>query len=70
LNTPSSILCLSTECYVKRAQPHCVDVAAIPKIAFVEVDETDVHSVDSGMDAILHREILPKTSVETVPIIM
>jgi hypothetical protein len=58
LNTPKSIHRLSTECYVKGTDPYCVDVPAIRKFASVEVDETDVRSAGSGMDAILRNEVL------------
>jgi hypothetical protein len=47
------MLCLSTECYAKRALPQCVDVA-IRQIASMEDGclVTDVHSISSDMNAI------------------
>jgi hypothetical protein len=49
---------LSTECYVKRAHPQCVDIA-IWKIISAQYDhlETDVRSARSGMDAFDRLEV-------------
>jgi hypothetical protein len=54
------MLGLSTECYVKRAHPQCVDAVAIRKIASTENShlETDVRSAGSGMDATDRHEVL------------
>jgi hypothetical protein len=54
----SGMLRLSTECYVKRAHPHCVNVAATSKISSIEVNKADEGSMGCGMDAILHHGVL------------
>jgi hypothetical protein len=66
------MLCLSTECCVKRAHPQHVDVVAIQKIAFIEDDhlETDVHSVSIGMNAVDCHEVLRGPLVWIVPILV
>jgi hypothetical protein len=59
------MLCLSTECYAKRAHPQCVDVVAICQIASMEDGrlETDGHSVSSDVDAVDCHEMLQCPSV-------
>jgi hypothetical protein len=54
------LLHLPTEFYVKRAQPQCVDIVAIRRIASVEDSrlEIDALSTNAGMDAIHHAEVL------------
>jgi hypothetical protein len=59
------MLCLSTECYAKRAHPECVHVVAICQIASMEDGhlETDMHSVSSDVDTFDCREVLQCPSV-------
>jgi hypothetical protein len=59
---------LSTESYVKRAHPLCVDVV-VCKTASAKDDrlESNVRSASSGMDAINRHEVLRGPSVKIVP---
>lgn len=56
------MLCLFTECYVKRANLQCGD-AVIHKIWSIDYNhlQTDVCSASTGMDAIDHHGVLVRT---------
>jgi hypothetical protein len=66
------MLCLSTQCYVKRARPQNVDVVANRKMYSVEDDrvETDMPFTNSGMHATDGHEELRGPSVRIVPILV
>jgi hypothetical protein len=50
-----NVLHLPTECYIKRAHSHCVDVVAICRIASIEDSNlgTDVCSMRSTVDSVI-----------------
>lgn len=65
------MLCLFTECYVKKANLQCGD-AVIHKTASVEDNhlQTDVFSASTGMDATDHHAVLWEPLVGIVRILV
>jgi hypothetical protein len=65
------MLHLSAEYYIGRADPQCVEVVAIHKIASADNErvETGMRSESNVVDAIDRYEILREPSVEMVPIL-